>query len=146
MSTPSFIVETWLLLADQQEGFTQASQLQGLAVNTTNLCPLWRFSSAGGGGQCSDMVYSCPLGMQTLGFPGWCRPRSVTTCVLPRATQHELQTIYRWLLLVLDLEDHGWSEAVIQGWLLLVLDLGPISKRYGMWGLTEASCGLFERT
>ena len=28
------VVEPWLLLADQWEGFTQASQLQGLAVTT----------------------------------------------------------------------------------------------------------------
>ena len=28
------IVEPWLLLADQWEGFAQASQLQGLAVTT----------------------------------------------------------------------------------------------------------------
>ena len=32
------------------------------------------------------------------------------------------------------------------GWLLLVLGLGPLSKRYRDWGLTEASCCLFERT
>ena len=29
-----FVVETWLLLADQWEGFTQASQLEGLSVIT----------------------------------------------------------------------------------------------------------------
>ena len=29
-----FVVEPYLLLADQWEGFTQASQLQGLAVTT----------------------------------------------------------------------------------------------------------------
>ena len=28
------VVKPWLLLADQWEGFTQASQLQGLAVTT----------------------------------------------------------------------------------------------------------------
>ena len=39
LSTPSSCSCCWLLLADQWEGFTQASQLQGLAV-TTNHQPL----------------------------------------------------------------------------------------------------------
>ena len=30
------------------------------------------------------------------------------------------------------------------GWLLLVWDLGPLSKRYRGWRLTEVSCCLFE--
>ena len=33
------IVEPWLLLADQWEGFAQASQLQGLAVTTYHQPP-----------------------------------------------------------------------------------------------------------
>ena len=31
------------------------------------------------------------------------------------------------------------------GWLLLVPGLGPFSMMFGSWGLTEASCCLFER-
>ena len=38
------------------------------------------------------MVYSCPLGALALGFSGWCKPSSAPTCVLPRATLHELQS------------------------------------------------------
>ena len=34
-----FVVEPWLLLAGQWEGFTQASQLQGLAVTTDHQPP-----------------------------------------------------------------------------------------------------------
>ena len=49
------------------------------------------------------MVCSCPLGTQALGFPRWCRPRSACTCVLPRATLHELWGNLRWLLFVLGL-------------------------------------------
>ena len=37
------------------------------------------------------------------------------------------------------------TEAVNIGWLLLVLGLGPLSKRYRGWELTEAGCCLFER-
>ena len=36
---PPLVVEPWLLLAGQWEGFTQASQLQGLAVTTTHQPP-----------------------------------------------------------------------------------------------------------
>ena len=35
------------------------------------------------------MVCSCPLSVLALGFPGWCRPRSAPTCVLPRAALPE---------------------------------------------------------
>ena len=31
---PSLVVESWLLLADQREGFTQDCQLEGLALIT----------------------------------------------------------------------------------------------------------------
>ena len=36
---PPIVVEPWLLLAGQWEGFTQASQLQGLAVTTDHQPP-----------------------------------------------------------------------------------------------------------
>ena len=36
---PPLVVEPWLLLADQWEGFPQASQLQGLAVTTYHQPP-----------------------------------------------------------------------------------------------------------
>ena len=36
---PPLVVEPWLLLADQWEGFTQASHLQGLAVTTDHQPP-----------------------------------------------------------------------------------------------------------
>ena len=38
------------------------------------------------------MVCSCPLGVQALGFPSCCRSGSAITCVLPGATQHDLQS------------------------------------------------------
>ena len=38
------------------------------------------------------MVCSCPLGVQALGFPGWYKPSSAPTRVLPRATLHDLQS------------------------------------------------------
>ena len=38
------------------------------------------------------MVCSCPLGAKALGFPGWYRPSSTPTCVLPGATLYELQS------------------------------------------------------
>ena len=38
------------------------------------------------------MVCSSPLGVQSLGLPRWRRPGSATSCVPPRATQHELQS------------------------------------------------------
>ena len=49
---PPTLVQLWLLLAGQWEGFTQS---------------VW---------WCSNKVCSCLLGSQALGFPGWCRPRS----------------------------------------------------------------------
>ena len=76
------------------------------------------------------MVCSCPLGALALGFTGWCRPRSVLNCVLPRATLPVLQSNLRWPLFVLGLEIPRQSQAVNLGWLLLVLVLG----------LTEANC------
>ena len=55
------------------------------------------------------------------------------------------KTICKWLLLVLGLEVPRLNQAVNLGWLLLVLGLGPLSKRYRGWGLSEASCCFFER-
>ena len=79
------------------------------------------------------MVCSCPLGAQALGFPGWSRPKSAPTYILPRSTLPDLQSNLRWLLLVVSLEIP--SRAMNLGWMLLVLGLG----------LTEARCCLFER-
>ena len=46
---------------------------------------------------------------------------------------------------MLGLEIPRRSQAVNVDSLLLVLGLGPLSKRYEGWGLTEASSCLFER-
>ena len=47
---------------------------------------------------------------------------------------------------MLGLEIPRGSKAVNLGWvLLLVLGLESLRKRYEGWGLTEASCCLFER-
>ena len=46
---------------------------------------------------------------------------------------------------MLGLEIPRRSQAVKLGWLLLVPVLGPLSKRYEGWGLTEAGCCLLER-
>ena len=46
---------------------------------------------------------------------------------------------------MLGLEIPRRSQAVNLGWLLLVLGLWPLSKRYEVWGFTEAGCYLFER-
>ena len=70
------------------------------------------------------MVCSCPLGALALGFPGRYRPRSASTCFLPRATLPEVQSNLRWLLVVLGFEIPRRSQAVNLGWLLLVLGLG----------------------
>ena len=45
---------------------------------------------------------------------------------------------------MLDLEIPRGKQAVNLGRLLLVLGLGPLSKRYRDWGLTEAGCCLFD--
>ena len=81
---PLLVVEPSLLFVDQWEGFTQASQLQELVVTTYHKLPpsvedqLW-----GAVWWNPYMVYSCPLGVLALGFPGWCKPRSAPTCVFP---------------------------------------------------------------
>ena len=77
---------------------------------TTNLCPLWRVSCAGAGWWCSNVVCSCPLGTQPLGFPWWCRQRSAPTCVLSRAIVPKIQSNLRWLLLVLGFEFLGEAK------------------------------------
>ena len=46
---------------------------------------------------------------------------------------------------MLGLEIPRGKQAVNLGRLLLVLGLGPLSKRYRGWGLTDAGCCLFER-
>ena len=69
------------------------------------------------------MVCCCPVGALALGVPGFCRPRSAPTCVLPEATLPKLESNLKWLLLVLDLEILRGSQAVNLGWLMLVLGL-----------------------
>ena len=102
---PPLVVEPWLLLADQWEGFTQASQLQGLAVTTDYYFhPLWRISCAGARWWCSDVVCGCPLDLLALGFTGWCRLKSAPTCVLPGVLYLSYKSNLRWLLLQLGLE------------------------------------------
>ena len=46
---------------------------------------------------------------------------------------------------MLGLEIPRLSQAMDLGWLLLVLGLGPLSKRYGGWRLTEIGYCLFNR-
>ena len=58
------------------------------------------------------MVYSCSVGMQALGSPGRYGPRSATTCVLTRATQHKLLSDLQLALLVLGLEVPKQVQAV----------------------------------
>ena len=80
-----------MLLADQWEGFTQASQLQGLAMSTYHQpLPFMEDQLCRAAWWCSNVVYSCPLGVLALGFPEWCRPRSAPTCILSSATLPEL--------------------------------------------------------
>ena len=78
-----------LLLGDQWEGLTQASQLQGLAVTTDHKPPSFMEDQLCRG-RVVVLCRSCPLGALALGFPGWCRPRSVPHCVLPKDTLHDL--------------------------------------------------------
>ena len=51
-------------------------------------------------------------------------------CALTTATQHELQSICRWLLLLLGLEMPKRGQTSNQNWLLLVPGLEILSKRY----------------
>ena len=87
-----FVVEPYLLLADQWEGFTQGSQLQGLAV-TTEHQPLLSMEDQLCRGRVEVLCRSCPLGALALGFPGWCRPRSASTCVFPGVTSLSCKAI-----------------------------------------------------
>ena len=50
------------------------------------LCPMWRWL----GWWCSYVIWSCPLGMLTLGPSRRFRPRSAALCVLTRVIQHKL--------------------------------------------------------
>ena len=112
---------------------------------TTHLHLLWRISCSGAGWRCSEVVYSCPLGVQAIGFPSWYRPRTATTCILSRDTLHELQNNLQMAVTCAGLEIPRQSQAVNLGWLLLVPTLGPRSMWYGGWGPAEAGCCLFER-
>ena len=85
------------------------------------------------------MVCSCPLGALALRSPGL---RSATTCLLPKATLHELQSNLQYADTCAGL---GGSQAMNLAWLLLVPWLEPFSKRNGGWGFAEAGCCLFER-
>ena len=80
------------------------------------------------------MVCSYPLGALALGFPEWWRPRSVLTCVLPRAIPPSIKESEKSAACA-GLGDSQANQAVNIGWLLLVLGLG----------LTEASCFVFDR-
>ena len=46
---------------------------------------------------------------------------------------------------MLGLEIPRQRQSENPGWMWLLLGLGPLSKRYRGWGLSEAGCGLFER-
>ena len=76
------------------------------------------------------MVCNSPLSVLALGFPRWCRPRSVPIRVFPGAALPELLSNLRWLLLVLGLEIPRQSQTVNLGWLLLMPGQEPLSKRY----------------
>ena len=144
LTSPPPVVEPWLLLAGQWEGFSQAGLFQGSAVATDHHPP-WKFSCAGTGWWYSDMVCSCLLSVQALGFPAWCRPRSTATSVCSPQS-HPASAIEQSEMAVpcAGLGDSQAKPSCELGWLLLVLYLGPLSKKYGNWGITEASCCLFE--
>ena len=80
------------------------------------------------------VVLQCGLwlfpGSTGSGFPGWCRPRLATTCVVPGATQHELQGYLQVAGNCVGLGGAPARHAVNQGLLLLVPGLGPSRKRY----------------
>ena len=84
---------------------------------------------------CFNVVWSCPLGALAPQPSGRCRPRSTTTCVLLKATWHELQSSLLMAAIVLGLEVLRRGQAMNQGWLLLLLGWGPLSVRSGAyWG------------
>ena len=91
------------------------------------------------------MVSSCLQGAMTLGFTTWCRPSSVPTCILPRATQHELQSDLHMDATCDGLRGFQTKPGCDLSWLQLVPDLEPLSKMYGAWELAEAGFCLFER-
>ena len=125
-------------------GIYPERQLQGLAI-TTDHQPAPSMEDHLCKGRVVVLQHGLSLSHGVKGFPSWCRPMSDPTCVLPGATLPELQSNLRWLLFLLGLEIPRQSQAVNLGQLLLLLGPGPLSKRYGNWGLTEASCCLFER-
>ena len=69
---------------------------------------------------------------------------TAATYVLPEAALPELKQQYEMAATQLLLEIPRLSQAVNLGWLLLVPGVGPLSKKYGCWGLNEAGY-LFER-
>ena len=81
------------------------------------------------------MLCNCPLGVQALEFPRLCRPGSTTTCVLPRATQHELASNLQmdvicaklWRLLSWKPNCDPKVTAANE------LGLGPLSETYRGW-------------
>ena len=83
-------MEPWLLLADQWEGFTQASQLPGLAV-TTDHQPLPSME----GQLCWGPLYRAGLTSAGLGYP-------LVSCLGPLGISYK--AISSWLLLVMGLE------------------------------------------
>ena len=66
--------------------------------------------------------------------------RLATVCALTGAIWNELQSICRWLLLMLGLEVPRRGQAVIQGWLPLLLSLGPLTKRYRACQVQDVAC------
>ena len=114
-------------------GFTQASQLQGLAVTTDHPpVPFMEDQLCRTEWWCSDVIYSCPLGVLALGFARWCRLRSAPNCVLPQ--DHHARIIKQS-------ESSTWAGL---GDFLVKPNCESRLLVLGL-GLTEASCCLFER-
>ena len=110
---PPVLVEPWLLLACQWEGFTPrpvgwenwvllhqrsfCAEINPLEQSLLQqgsgacwVCPLSVLLVEGVCWWCFNVVWSYPLGALAARPPGTCRPRSTTACVLSKATWHEL--------------------------------------------------------
>ena len=103
---PPLLVEPWFLLADQWEGFTQASQLQGLAVTISSTSALHGGSAMQGQGGGAP---TWSVAVHWVCWP-WCFPGgtgqgqfSPHLC-FAWGTLPELQSNLSGLLLVLGLE------------------------------------------
>ena len=84
------------------------------------------------------MACSCPLCVLTLASVRKWRPWSPASCVLPRTSQHELQSDLQMAATCTGLGGARRGQAVNQGQLLLVPDLGQLSKgivtKASQWG------------